>query len=362
VSAPTIDPAIWTEPPRGGFGEPGILGLSGLEQVQSFLEGHVPPPPISHLTGMVLTEAGPGAATFTMPATRWLLTPTGHISLGGLAMLADGPLGCAIQTTLPPATPYTTSDITMSFLRPPAADGSALVCRGRVVHAGRSLALSEAVIEGGDGRPVAHCTSRCFRLPPIDPPPQVPDPLPTVGPPAFDERDPYRRPVTGSPVPQEAWDRMSGLEVLRGFLAGELPAPPITHLTGLRVTAAEEGTCTFVLPATLWLCSPSGFVEGGAIAMLADTVLATAVQTTCPPRTAYTPLDLKVNFLRPVPPDGSELVGTGTVIHRGRTMAVATASLTNAAGKAVAVAHGTALVREGHGWGTEEEPVAPPAE
>jgi uncharacterized protein (TIGR00369 family) len=358
-----IDPAVWTEPVRGGFPDPALLGLTGLEQIRTFFRGQAPAPPIRHLTGMMPTEAGPGSATFTMPATGWLVQPPGYLPLGVLAIVADGALGCAIQTALPPATPYTTSDLSLSFLRPARADGHTLAAEGRAIHAGRSLALSEGLIRDGQGRPLSHATSRCFVLQQIDPPPQPPDPLPTVDQPAYGSPDPFERPPVGRPLEQEVWDRLTGLEVMRGFIAGELPAPPLSHLTGLRPVAADEGTATFVMPSSPWLCSPAGTVEGGAIALLADTVLATAVQTTLPRRTAYTPLDLKVNYLRPVFPDDRELTGRGTVTHRGRTLAVAGAELRNADGKLVAVATGTTFMREGRPWHLEEEePRAGPEE
>jgi acyl-coenzyme A thioesterase PaaI-like protein len=77
------------------------LGLSGIEQLRIFLSGKVEFPPISFLTGMRLTEVGMGTATFVMPITPWLLTPQGVITGGEVAILANGPLGCAIQTALP---------------------------------------------------------------------------------------------------------------------------------------------------------------------------------------------------------------------------------------------------------------------
>jgi uncharacterized protein (TIGR00369 family) len=355
-----LDPAIWREPVRGGFPDPALFGLSGLDQVRAYVGRQALPPPIHHLTGMRPTEAGPDTATFTMPASRWLLTPVSYISLGALAMVADGAVGCAVQVALPPATPYTTSDLSLSFLRPVEADGGTLAARGRLIHAGSSLGVADALIEDATGRPVAHCTSRCFLLPPIDPAPVPPDRLETVEPPSQPTPDPYLRPVAGTPLPQQIWDDMTGLEIMRGLAAGDLPAPPISHLTGLWPEEVEEGAATFSLPATPWLCSPSGFVEGGVIALLAETALATAVQTTVGRRTVYSPLDLKVNFLRPVPPDGATIVARASVIHRGRTLAVARAEVEKD-GKAIAVATGTALIREGHPWRVEErQPPQPP--
>jgi uncharacterized protein (TIGR00369 family) len=350
------DGSIWLEPVRGGLPDRSLLGLSGLEQIRAFVDRKAPPPPIHHLTGMLPTAATEDSATFVMPATPWLLSPPGFVSLGALAMLADGGLGCAVQVGLPPATPYTTSDLSLTFLRPVVADGRMLSARGRLIHGGRSLGVADALIEDGEGRPVAHCTTRCFVLPPIDPPPQPPGRLETVTPTMYETPDPYQRAVAGEALGQEVWDRMTGLEVMRAIAAGDLPTPPITHLTGLRPMDFDEGKATFTLPSSPWLCSPSGYVQGGVIALLADTVLATAIQTTVGRRTAYSPLDLKVSFVRPVLPDGRDLVGEATVVHRGRSMAVARADLVNAEGKAVAVASGTALIREGHPWRPEEPP------
>ena len=352
-----ISPAIWKEPARGGYANPALLALSGLEQLRSYFRRLAPRPPINHLTGMLLTEVGAGTATFTMPATGWLLSPPGYVQLGTLAILADGPLGCAIQTSLPAFTPYTTAELSMNYARPVTADSGTLIARGRLIFGGKSLGLSDTVIEDGRGRVVAHGTSRCVIFPPIEMSAPPPSELEEVEEAVYDTPDPYLRPVEGQPLSQDIWDRMSGLEILRAHMAGELPVPPITHLTGLRVIAAEEGTCTFVLPATEWLCSPLARLEGGAIALLADTAIATAIQTTVPPRTAYAPLDLKVNFLRPVAPDGRGLIGRGDVVQRGRSIAVANAELQTQDGKRVALATGTAMLLPGRPW--SPEPVVP---
>jgi uncharacterized protein (TIGR00369 family) len=355
VAAP-IHPAIWTEPVRGGYPDPTLFGLSGLEQMRAFFRNLAAPPPIHHLTGMIPTEAQPGAATFTMPATGWLLCPPGYVQLGTQAILADGPLGSAIQTSLPPFTAYTTAELSINHARPVDASSGTLVARGRLIFAGRSLGLSETVIEDARGRVVAHSTSRCVIFPPMGPPPaELPD-YPRVPAAVYDSPDPYLRPEVGEVLGQDIWDRMTGLEVMQGLIDGGLPAPPITHLTGLRAVEVAEGVSTFVLPASGWLCSPLGRVEGGAIALLADTVIGTSVQTTLPPRTVFLTLDLKVNFLRPVKGDGRDLIGRGTVTHRGRTIAVAGAELTDADGKRVALATGTVLIVPDRPWRLEDLP------
>jgi uncharacterized protein (TIGR00369 family) len=340
-------PEPWQGPVSGGFPEAGLFRSSGIEQLRAMIEGRVPSPPIGHLTGMRLIEVGAGTASFSMPASRWLLSPQGVIANGTLAVLADGPLGCAVQTALPPATPYTTSELSLRIVQP-AHPGGTLTARGRLVHAKRALGLSEVFIHDEDGRLLAHGSSLCFILPSIQLDPGAHEEHLTESVSAHhDNLDPYERPVAGEVLPQEVWDSMGGLEVIEAQLTGELPLPPMSHLFGVRPVEVGEGWATFVLPATEWLCSPLRTVEGGVIAMLADAALASAVQTTVPAGAALAMVDLKVNFLRPARPDGRDLVCRGAVTHRGRTMAVASAEVQNADGKPVALATGSAMILPG---------------
>ena len=337
---------IWEEPVSGVLFPREFLGLSGLDQVRLFLSGHVGVPPIGELTGMHPTEAGFGSATFTMPITGWLRSPQGLMLGGAVAILADGPLGCAIQTTLPPATGYTTTELSINMVRPAPSSGQ-LIARGRTVHGGRQLGLSEVFVTDDAGRLIAHGTSRCAVLPPmpdVDPPPSELPP-PTVE--AETSTSPFARPSEGVVLDQEIWQTRSGLDVLQSQVSGELPAPPLSDLTGIMPTAAGEGTAEFTMPATGWLASPTGFVEGGVTALLADCTLGAAIQTTAPAGTAIAPTDLRVQFLRPVSTDGALVTARASVVHRGRSMAVARAEVTNAQGKLVALAGASALILPG---------------
>lgn len=343
-----IDPRLeaWREPVRGGYPDPALFALSGVDSLRAMLDGRAPSCPLEHLLGTKLTEVGAGKATFTMPASPWLVSPQGAIAVGTLAILADGALGCTVQTGLPPATGYTTSELSLRVVRP-AQVGSILTAKGRLVHAGRRVALSEVLIEDGAGRLVANGSSLCFVFPTKSPPPGLPPSSPPVRQPEYATPDPYLRPVIGEVIPQEVWDEMSGLEMLTASLAGELPAPPTRYLMGLRLVEAADGTAGFALPASEWLCPPTGTVQGGVIAMLADAALACAIMTVTPAATAMASIDLKVNFLRPGIADGRDLLARGTVAHAGRTISVAHSEVVNSDGKRVALATGSALLIPG---------------
>lgn len=336
------DGPVWGQPVMGATLPPAALALPGLEALSLFTTDRVLPPPISYLTGMSLTEIGPGTASFEMPMSGWLLGPHGTSYLGILAILADGPLGCAIHTALPGGLGYTTTELSLSLVRPVPTTGT-LTARARVIYTGSSTALSDAEVVAEDDRLIAHCTTRCsiFPAPPIEEP--LPD-LPVLDV-AHPPQSPFRQPPRGYVVPDEVWEGRSGLEVLQAHVAGDIPPPPIGELLGLRPTSVAEGAATFVQPAHGWLCQPLGWVEGGVTACLADSAMAAAVQSTVADGRAYAPVDLRVNFLRPVAPDGRELTATATVAHRSRTMAYTRCDVVNLDGKVVATATATALYR-----------------
>ena len=334
---------IWNEPVRGGRFPPELFGLAGIEQMRVLISGRVAPPPIGYLTGMRPTEVGAGTSTFVMPISSWLQTPQGPVIGGAIAILADGPLGSAIQTILPPATAYTTSELSINMVRPVPKAGQ-LIARGRLIHGGRLLALSEVFVTDDAGRLIAHGTSRCVIFPPTPGVPPPPADIPAAQPEDPGWVPPYLRPADGEVLDQEIWNARTGLEVLQAQIAGDLPAPPLHHLLGMSPTRAEEGSCTFMMPSSGWTTSPSGLVEGGVTACLADIALGGAIQTTLPAGTSLAPTDLRVQFIRPVPPDGGPVTATATVVHRGRGVAAARAELTNQAGKLLALASGSSVI------------------
>ncbi len=242
---------IFEEEARGGFFDPALIGYSGLELMRLFLgairEGRGTPPPIHHLTGVIPTEAGPGMSTFRMPASGWLATPAGVFLGATIGIPADGALGTAIQTTLPPATAYTTQELTLNYLRPASTDSEVLVARGRLVHLGRSLGLSEVIVEDANGRTLGHGSSRCFIFEPIRPAPEPPESYEFPDFPTYETPDPYLRPVEGEIWPDEVWKEMSGLEIYKAAAAGELgPRPSATSpacARSTRATVSPSGSC-----------------------------------------------------------------------------------------------------------------------
>jgi acyl-CoA thioesterase len=323
------------EPLRGRYAYldfPGLLSLPGLEQFRPFMRRQVHLAPLFHLTGLEYTEVGVGTATSVMPTTPWWQSGAGVFTGGVTAFVADAALGGAIHTTLPPKRFVATSQLSMDFVRAAYVHSERLIARSRLIQVGRAQGLSEATIEDGQGRLLAHATSRCVLLSiPFDPP-EPPESFPPVEP--MEGQDPYVRPVEGEVLDRQIWTSRSGLDIMRGWLKGDLPDPPMGCLTGCRLIEVEKGWVVNSMPASEWFCTGARGFYGGAIALQADLAMNGALTTLLPAGTAYGTLDLKVNYLRPVDPDGRDLIGTD--------------------GRWVAVASSSAMILPGRSWAPEE--------
>jgi uncharacterized protein (TIGR00369 family) len=347
VCPPT--PLIVREPPQGATWSRDVLERSGLELLRASLEHELPEPPITRLTGVRLSEVGLGMATAWMPASPWWQSGAGVFLAGTTALAADTALGASVLTSAPAGVAVATSELSMSFLRAPTIRSQTLVARGRLLHATRSLGLSEATVEDARGRLLAHASSRCvlFRMDPeLLPARRADDGR------APDSPEPYLREIEGEVYGREYWDATPGLEVMREVVEGTF-LPPCFRLMGVRGVAAGEGEMTLAMAASPWLCNALGAVYGGALAYLADAAMVLAVGSTVPAGTAFNTIDLKIYFLRPALPD-DELVARAITIHRGRTIAVVNCEIAGPAGTVIAKATSSVLILPGRHW---ERPV-----
>ena len=342
---------MWSddEPVRGGYPDPKLLAVSGLDRIRAGLRDQMVPPPISHLFGLMPVAASPASVTFSMPCSPWLQTDAGVFFAGTAALVADAPLGSAVMVGLGPGQFSVTSELSLNFLRPVDVSSERLVARARPIEVGQTLGLAEAMVEDGHGRLVAHSTTRCFVMS-LDVP-EVDGPPPTVQAPVYDTPDPYLRPVPDGAVDPDRWTGRSFNDVIKMQIAGEIPGPPFAQMLKA-VPEVGDGTMKLTLPASQWFTSPSGTVYGGVIAYAADVALSGAFGTTLGADEIAATLDLKVLFLRPTFPDGRPLTVSAHVMHRGRTFATAQAEIKNADGKTVAFATSSATIRSGRSWGT----------
>jgi uncharacterized protein (TIGR00369 family) len=72
-------------------------------------------------------------------------------------------MSCAVHTTLPAGTVYTTLEMKVNFVRGITAQSGPLRCEGKIVHRGGTIATAEGRLwEVETGKVVAHGTTTCL--------------------------------------------------------------------------------------------------------------------------------------------------------------------------------------------------------
>jgi uncharacterized protein (TIGR00369 family) len=341
-------PLVLREPACGTYMPAEWFELSGIERVRSSIERGAGGPPFVQLSGLRFTDAGLGMATVAMPTSPWWQTGAGVFSPGVLAFVADSALGAAVLTSAPPRTIISTAALSFDFLRPATTRSTMIIARGKLIHATRSLGLSEVFIEDGRGRVLAHGTSRCV-VTTIDPEAIIAR-RPSIGPPPPGFKALWERPVEGKARGQEYWDSTPGTEVIADAIASGGGRTPVALFTGSRIIEGADGNSVVSFPASTWFTTGGGNIYGGMLAYMADAATSVAVASTLPAATAFSPLDLKVSFLRPAKPADGDIIARATRVHGGRTIAVYNIEVIGPDGKLVATANESVLILPGRPW------------
>ncbi len=132
---------------------------------------------------------------------------------------------------------------------------------------------------------------------------------------------------------------MSGLDWLRGMAEGRYPGPPIADLLGFSAVEVEEGRIVFAGTPDARVYNPIGSVHGGWTATLLDSCMACAVHSMLPAGRAYTTVEIKINYARPIFTESGEMRAEGSLLTFGRRTATAEGKLIDRDGKLYA--HGT---------------------
>jgi uncharacterized protein (TIGR00369 family) len=148
---------------------------------------------------------------------------------------------------------------------------------------------------------------------------------------------------TGLASPAEIMAR-TGLQFLTDMIDGKLPQPPICATLGFRLAKVSDGYARFDGVPEFRHYNPIGTVHGGFAATLLDSALGCAIFTTLAKGEAWTTLELKLNFVRPLSKDTGTVETEGRIIHRGRTVATAEGTVKDRAGKLYAHASTTCMI------------------
>ena len=138
----------------------------------------------------------------------------------------------------------------------------------------------------------------------------------------------------------------SGVETLRAVMEGRRPDIPMAISLGYRLIEVEHGRVVFEGRPTAAFLNPMGTVHGGWAATVLDSCVACAVHATLSPGQAYTTLELKVAYHRPLTPEVGPVRAEGKVLSVGRRAGFAEGRLTGPDGKLYASATSTCIVMD----------------
>lgn len=140
-------------------------------------------------------------------------------------------------------------------------------------------------------------------------------------------------------VSAELKKEMTGLQFVQGLADGTLPLNTLARTLGYDVAeAAEARVVVRAEPSDLHL-NPSGTVHGGFAAVLLDSCMGLAIQSTLEKGMAQTTLEFKISLVRPITPETGPIKAEGTVLSRGRRIGTAEGRITDDEGRLLA--HGT---------------------
>jgi uncharacterized protein (TIGR00369 family) len=146
-------------------------------------------------------------------------------------------------------------------------------------------------------------------------------------------------------APPDAAVDPAGLDRVRALVSGERELPGMWRTMGMRPVAAGPGTARVAVVVGARHANGSAIAHGGLVATVIDSAAGMAMSTTLPPGRRISTVDLKVDYHRPVLLDGQTVVCDGEVVHPGRTVGHAVATV-RVGGRVVATGRAVFAIRE----------------
>lgn len=243
-----------------------------------------------------------GLVSSSMPIGAWLERGDSQVPAGSLGVLVDNVLGYAVLVDRPPNHWSVSSEISIDICGP-IEPGGTLFGSARPVRSDSRGSVTSGEVVDEQGRVVAVCRQHGRYVPGLP-----------------DFAQPGRAVRSRAEVPTDPGSVHD--------LLGRAPVP-------------EGEAATLDLAATSALVNPLGNVHGGITLLAADLTALAAMEAAGQPMTTAS---IHVAYVRPIPL-GSTARFEATVVHQGRTFAVARVEARNAAGKLCATATVTAAAR-----------------
>lgn len=139
--------------------------LAGLDVYLKMIAGEILPPPIYRLMNIALLECSEGRTSFKGRPGFEHYNPIATVHGGWIATMLDAAMASCIHTMLPAGTGFATAEFKVNIIRPLTEGTGDVLCEGKVIHFGRTIATSEGRLFTSAGKLLAHGVETCAIFP-----------------------------------------------------------------------------------------------------------------------------------------------------------------------------------------------------
>jgi acyl-CoA thioesterase len=139
-------------------GKPGVEDEESIEEREAryreIMRSRSDPSTFYALLGMRLEDLGEGTSRFVMPADPRFFNAGGVIHGGALASIADASIAAALATLIDHSREImATVEMKINYIAP--VRGGDIVCEGKIIQRGRSVAVGESSVYDGERKLLA---------------------------------------------------------------------------------------------------------------------------------------------------------------------------------------------------------------
>lgn len=126
-----------------------LASMSGLDYARGMRDGTLPGPPLGQTLNFRVTEVDAGRVVVEGAPGPAHANTSGQPHGGWYGAVLDTAMGCAVMTTVPQGSAYTTLEYRVNITRAIPL-GTRVRAEGLVQHAGRSTGVARGEIRGAD--------------------------------------------------------------------------------------------------------------------------------------------------------------------------------------------------------------------
>jgi len=137
---------------------------------------------------------------------------------------------------------------------------------------------------------------------------------------------------------------LSGYDFLKAMFEDKVAVPPILQTLNFTISEFNKGNIVFEFTPQEYHYNPIGSVHGGVITTILDSAIGCSLHSILPKNTAYTTLEIKLDFLKKITEKTGVLKTNTKIIHSGKSTAFVESDLIDESGNTYAHAVSTCMV------------------